>query len=56
MMIFLSDRVALFDRAENTVERGENAFSPFPKVYSKAFLFRVVKSQNCVIVLDPMFL
>ena len=28
-----------FDRAENRVEKGENAFSPFPTMFSKGFFF-----------------
>ena len=41
-----------FDRVENIVGKGENAgkqhFLLFP-VFSKAFFFRVVKSQDCVV-------
>ena len=40
-------------RAENIVGKGENAgyqhFFPFPTMFSKAFSFRVVKSQDCVV-------
>ena len=40
-------------RGENIVRIGENAgyqhFSPFPTMFSKAFLSRGVKSQNCVV-------
>ena len=41
--------ISLFDRVENTVGKGENAFSPFPTLFSKAFFFGVVKSQDCVV-------
>ena len=45
--------ISLFDRVENTAGKGENAgyqpFSPFLIVFSKAFLFRVVKSRDCVV-------
>ena len=44
--------IFLFDRAENTVGKGENAgyqyFLLFP-VFFKAFFFRVLRSQNCVV-------
>ena len=39
-------------RVENIVGKGENAgnqFSPFPTLFSKGFLYRVVKSQDCVV-------
>ena len=40
-------------RVENIVGKGENAgcqhFLFFPPMFSKAFLFRVVKSQDCVV-------
>ena len=39
---YFSSENFLFDRVENTVGKGENAglpaFSPFPTVFSKAFL------------------
>ena len=35
--------ISLFRRVESTVGK---AFSPFPKVFSKAFFFRVVKSRD----------
>ena len=38
--------ISLSDRAESTVEKEENAF---PRVYSKAFFFRVIKSLDCVV-------
>ena len=45
--------IFLFDRVENTVGKGENAgyqhFLLFQHVFSKAFLFRVVKSRDCVV-------
>ena len=45
--------IALLNRVENTVGKGENAgyqqFSPFPTVFSKAFFLRVVKSRDCVV-------
>ena len=45
--------IFLFDRAENTGGKGENAgyqhFLLFPPVFSKAFFFRVVKSRDCVV-------
>ena len=47
MMIFV------FDRIVNIVGKGENAdyqhFSPFPTMFSKGFLPRVVKSGDCVV-------
>ena len=47
MMIFV------FDRIENIVGKGENAgflaFSPFPTMFSKGFLFKVVKNWDCVV-------
>ena len=46
-------RIVLFDRVENTVGKEENAgnqpFSSFPQVFSKAFFFMVVKSWHCVV-------
>ena len=46
MMIFLSDKL------KNIVGKGENAgfqdFLLFPKMFSKAFFFRGVKSQDYV--------
>ena len=45
--------ISLFDKAENTVGKGENAgyqhFLGFFPVFSKAFLFRVVESRNCMV-------
>ena len=42
-----------FDRVKNIVGKGENAgyqhFLLFPQCFSKDFLLRVVKSQNCVV-------
>ena len=44
--------ISLFDKVENTVEKGKKywlpAFSLFPTVFGKAFTLRVVKSQDCV--------
>ena len=40
--------ISVFDRVENIVEKGENAFSPFPTKFSKGFFLRVVKS-DCVV-------
>ena len=43
--------ISLYDRLKNTGERRKcwlQAFSPFPTVFSKAFFFRVVNSQDCV--------
>ena len=44
--------ISLYNRVENTVGKGENAgnqhFLLFP-VFSKAFFFRVIKSQDCVV-------
>ena len=37
---------------ENTGKRGKcwlPAFSSFPTVFSKAFVFRVIKSRDCVV-------
>ena len=44
----------IFDRVKNTVEREENAgnqhFLLFPRVFqSLKFLFRVIKSRDCVV-------
>ena len=45
--------ISLNDRVENTVGKGENAgyqhFLLFQQCFSKAFLFRVVKSRDCVV-------
>ena len=41
-----------FDRVENSGKRRKcwlPAFSTFPTMFSKAFFFRVVKSQDCVV-------
>ena len=46
---------SLFNRVENAVGKGENAgyqqffFFSFPKVFSKAFFLKVIKSQNWVV-------
>ena len=44
---------SLLGRVKNTVGKKENAdyqhFSPFPSVLTKAFICRVVKSQDCVV-------
>ena len=45
--------ISHFDGVENIVVKGENAgyqhFSPFPTLFSKAFILRVVKSRDCVV-------
>ena len=45
--------ISLLDWVENTVGKVENAgyqhFLIFPTVFSKAFFFTVVKSQDCVV-------
>ena len=45
--------ISLFDRVENTVGKGENTgyqhFLLFLKCFPKPFLFRVIKSQDCVV-------
>ena len=44
--------ISLFDRVENTWKRRKfwsPPFSPFPTVFSKAFFFKVIKSQDCVV-------
>ena len=41
--------ISVFDRVENNVGKGENAGSPFPKMFSKGSLPRVVKSWDCVV-------
>ena len=45
--------IFLFDRAKNTVGKGEIAgyqhFSLFQQCFSKAAFFRVVKSRDCVL-------
>ena len=41
--------IFVFDRVENIVGKGENAVSPLPAIFSKGFLLRVVKSQDCVV-------
>ena len=42
----------LLERVENIVGKGRNcwlpAFSPFPTVFSKGFLYRVIQSRDCV--------
>ena len=41
----------VFGRIEDIVRKGENAgyqhFSPFPTMFTKGFLYRVVKSRDC---------
>ena len=41
------------DSVENIVGKGKKcwlpAFSPFPTMFSRAFFFRVVKTQDCVV-------
>ena len=45
--------ISLLYRAENTLGKRrkcwEPAFSPFPTVFSKAFITRVVKRRDCVV-------
>ena len=45
--------ISSFGRVENTVGKGRKcwlpAFSPFPTVFSKDFILRVFKSQDCVV-------
>ena len=45
--------ILLFDRAENTVGKAENAgyqhFHLFPTMFSKTFFFGVVKSRDCLV-------
>ena len=45
--------IFVFDRVVNTVEKGETAaykhFLLFPTVFSKAFYFRFIKGQVCVV-------
>ena len=47
-------RASLFDRAENTAGKGENAGNQHYQhfllfsLFSKAFFYRVVKSQDCI--------
>ena len=36
-------------RVENIVGNGENAFSPFPTMFSKGFLYEVINSPDCVV-------
>ena len=49
------DKMTIFrlERVENSLGKGENAgnqhFLLFPTVFSKAFFFGVLKSQNCVV-------
>ena len=39
-----------FGRVKNIVGKGENAaFSPFPPMFSKGFLYRVIKCLDCVV-------
>ena len=40
--------IFVFDRVENIVGKGDNAFYPFPSMFSKGVLVRVVKSHDCV--------
>ena len=43
--------ISVFDRIENIVGKGENAaFSPFPTMFSKGFLFGIVKSWDCEVI------
>ena len=46
-------KISLCDRAENTVGKGKKcwlpAFPPFPTMDSKALLFKVVTSRDCVV-------
>ena len=37
-----------FGREENVVGKEKPAFSPFPTMFSKSFLFGVIKSWDCV--------
>ena len=43
----------VLERVENIAGKGENAgyqhFLPFPTMFSKGFLYRVVESQDCVV-------
>ena len=45
--------ISLLDRVENTEGKGKKcwlpAIFPFPSVFSTAFFFGVVKSQDCVV-------
>ena len=45
--------ISFYDRTEKTVGKGEIAgyqhFLFFPQFFSKACLFRVIKSQDCVV-------
>ena len=45
--------ILVYERVENS-EKGENAryqqyFSPFPRMFSKAFFIRFVKSRDCLV-------
>ena len=45
--------IPVFDRVENIVGKGENAgyqhFLLFPTMFSKGFLYRVIKICDCVV-------
>ena len=45
--------IFVFGRVENIVGKGENAvyqhFLLFPQCFQKDFLFKVIKSQDCVV-------
>ena len=42
--------IDVLDRVDNTVGKGENtAFSPFPTIFLKAFLFKAVKTRDCFV-------
>ena len=43
---FADDKINIFDRVENIVGKGENAF---PTMFSKGFFLGVVKSRDCVV-------
>ena len=51
---FVTRTIFLFDRAENTVEKGENAgyqhFLLFPQCFPKAFLPGIIECQDCVVM------
>ena len=48
------------DRVDNNVGKGENAgyqhFLLFPQCFSKGFTSRIVKSRDCVVMSDKVFL
>ena len=41
--------ISLLDRLENTVGKGENAFTPFPTMFSKDLFPRDVKCRDCMV-------